>query len=271
MYYDSDYGGWNDAACEEMAEYDGNYNNDGNDGNNNGRRCARMDCHLQGSDHFRLLGFFKEPNFAQFYEQLFKHQGICVWDDDTYEFMQTMRELWPQGCTNTGVTDNHGNYLYFDVKPLSNADINVGLYTDARCSVDYTGNEDISDILSMYQGYRNENNQGGDLELADLVYYIDYWNQAMQMYKQCQPCKAYNLYAEYEEVNQCQEVEKNDDYYKTMYGHYWYYYEHYGEPDDDYYQALYNNIYGECEDYEDDYSNDDSQGHFTCEDDAGYK
>lgn len=44
-------------------------------------RCARMDCHLKDT-HFKLLGFFKEPNYHEWMEQLFKHQGVCLWTNE---------------------------------------------------------------------------------------------------------------------------------------------------------------------------------------------
>lgn len=53
-------------------------------------RCAPMDCHLPETN-FKLLGVFKEQNFGQWMEQLFKHEGICVWTDEEYEFMQDER------------------------------------------------------------------------------------------------------------------------------------------------------------------------------------
>jgi hypothetical protein len=34
-------------------------------------RCAKMDCHLKETN-FQLLGFFKEPNYHEWMEQLFK-------------------------------------------------------------------------------------------------------------------------------------------------------------------------------------------------------
>jgi hypothetical protein len=47
-----------------------------------------MDCH-EPNLHFKLVGVFKEMNgFYDWGEQLFKHEGYCVWnDEDTYEFM----------------------------------------------------------------------------------------------------------------------------------------------------------------------------------------
>ncbi|KAL7560769.1 hypothetical protein ACA910_005336 [Epithemia clementina (nom. ined.)] len=217
MFWDKDYNAWDTTACDEMAQYNGDSN----------RRCAKMDCHLQGSNHFKLLGFFKEPNFAQFYEQLFKHAGICLWDEDTYDFMQTMREVWPSGCTNSGVTDGN-DLLYFDVKPIGNADLSIGLYTDERCSVDYQGQENTADVLAAYSSNNGNNNDHDEnsMTIGDLYYYMDYWNSAMASFKLCQPCKSYEK------------------------------------------------LYGNCEQDETqnkDYSDDDSKGHFTCEDDAGYK
>lgn len=41
-------------------------------------RCAKMDCHLP-STHFSLLGFFKEPNYHEWMEQLFKHRTLFSW------------------------------------------------------------------------------------------------------------------------------------------------------------------------------------------------
>lgn len=268
MYWNSENDAWDTSACDEMDEF---YNT--TDGE---RRCVKMDCHLQESENFKLLGFFKEPNHAAFYEQLFKHQGVCIWDEDTYEAMQNMRELWPYGCTFSGLKSDEGELLFFDVRPEENANVTIGLYTDERCSVDYQGEEDIAEVLSAYSSNNNKNRNNG-LTLGDLITYSEFWNTAMNVFKQCQPCKAYDLNAEYEEIVTCTQVEKNDDYFKQMYGKYWYYYKRYGEPDDDYYKARFEELYEVCDEEEeeqkhgDDYSNDDSKGHFICEDDAGYK
>ena len=51
--------------------------------------------------------------------------------------------------------------------------------------------------------------------------------------------------------------------------HYWYYYEQYDDPE--VYDWSYEDCYGDYYDAEDDYGNGDSKGHYTCEDDAGYK
>ena len=109
-------------------------------------RCAKMDCHLKNT-HFKLLGFFKEPNYHEWMEQLFKHQGVCLWNDGEYSFMDTDRYLWPCYCTSTGQMDEDGNLLYYDTKPMAEGRIGLGLYTDSRCKYDYTGTLDMMEIL----------------------------------------------------------------------------------------------------------------------------
>lgn len=246
QFWNHQYGEWDTTACDIA----------GND------RCAKMDCHKQNSENFYLLGFFKEPNFASFYEQLFKHQGVCIWEDEEYEFMQNMRENWPRCCTASGYEEN-GSILYFDKKPLSNAQVTLGLYTDSRCSIDYTGKTPLMTVVNYYETYvkgQNQDQQDGEdehrhreeVDVASLVTYIDDWNKGMKIYHTCQPCKAYTI--DYESNG-------DDQYWNNKYNGNWYYYQRNGNwnYDDD------NNG------HEDDYSQDDSQGNFLCEDDAGYK
>jgi hypothetical protein len=147
---------------------------------NNGR-CAKMDCHLK-TTHFKLLGFFKEPNYHEWMEQLFKHQGVCLWSDDEYSFMETGWKYWPCDCTATTVTDENGNLLYYDAKPMVEGRLGLGLFTDERCRYDYTGNMDTTEVL-----------QKGGGNVATLATSLTTWNDAFDVYKVCQPCKAYNL------------------------------------------------------------------------------
>jgi hypothetical protein len=51
------------------------------DTNGANARCAKMDCHLSDT-HWSLLGFFKHKDYDDWMEQLFKHEGICVWTDE---------------------------------------------------------------------------------------------------------------------------------------------------------------------------------------------
>ena len=47
-----------------------------------------MNCH-EPNTHFKLVGVFKESDgLVDWAEQLFKHEGYCLWDSDTYETMQ---------------------------------------------------------------------------------------------------------------------------------------------------------------------------------------
>lgn len=153
-----------------------------------------MDCHLADTN-WSLLGFFKEPEYVEFFEQLFKHQGYCLWAnwnsanggsnsgyDDTYSFMEDNQYNWPSDCTATG-TIADGNTLYYDLKPLENGNMTVGLYTDYRCTHDYTGGKyTAKDLLSGNSGL--------------VTTYEDDWNAALGVYKICQPCRSYNLYAD---------------------------------------------------------------------------
>ena len=150
-------------------------------------RCAKMDCHLKDSN-FKLLGFFKEPNYHEWMEQLFKHQGVCLWTDNEYNFMSTDRYLWPCYCTSTGKMDEDGNILYYDTKPMAEGRIGLGLYTDERCKYDYVGNMDIMEILESGGGDKNDYGS-----VAQLRKGLEDWNEAFDVFKVCQPCKAYNL------------------------------------------------------------------------------
>jgi hypothetical protein len=146
-------------------------------------RCAKMDCHLQDT-HWELLGFFKEPNYHEWMEQLFKHQGVCLWTDEEYSFMSTERQLWPCYCTSTGQTDEDGNVLYYDTKPMPEARIGLGLYTDSRCKYDYMGGLDVATVL--------KSSRDGE-DVSELEQNLQTWNDAFDVYKICQPCKAYDL------------------------------------------------------------------------------
>ena len=72
QYYNRFTDTWSDMSCDYTSST---------------YRCAKMDCHLP-SENFKLLGYYKAAQNAQreWYGQLFKHEGVCVWnDEDTYE------------------------------------------------------------------------------------------------------------------------------------------------------------------------------------------
>ena len=160
-------------------------------------RCQKFDCHLPETN-FKLLGIFKEPNPHSWMEQLFKHEGVCIWTEEEYEFMQQDRTAWPCKCTLTSTTDENGHYLYFDLKPVSEGRITLGLYTDSRCSHDYQVNLNAAEVIVNATGYASndddkEDHRDDELNPADLVAELEQWNDAFDIYKTCQPCIAYNL------------------------------------------------------------------------------
>jgi hypothetical protein len=160
-------------------------------------RCAKMDCHLENT-HFSLLGFFKHKSYDDWMEQLFKHEGICVWTDEEYAFMKGAREAWPQGCMESYYTTNGGMPIYYDIKPIRGGDITVGLYTDTQCIKEY-GKTDASmsvetilgNFFLNYGGRGNNNNY--DFSSDTLEDSLARWDSAFGAFHQCQPCVAYDL------------------------------------------------------------------------------
>jgi len=186
QYADPDYQGGGIGEYQHYNRSSGDftcYNND------DGYCRAQMDCHLPDTQ-WQLLGIFKIDNISGgdgWMEQLFKHEGVCVWGWDTYEFASGIRESLPNECTESKNADGEGNTLYYHVKPAMNGNITLGLYTDAKCSQEYNGekNYNVFEIAGI--------------DASD----VDAFNEALDVYKTCQPCIAYNLTDE--------EFECNDD------------------------------------------------------------
>jgi hypothetical protein len=135
-------------------------------------------------------------------EQLFKHEGDCVWTDAEYEFMQGNREAWPTSCTQTmfSDTDDDGNKstIYYDIKPMPYGEMGIGLYTDTDCIHEYGGGLGVDKVVQTMgqfynesQAYNSGNNNGDGM--SSLAQELQSWNKAFEVYKQCQPCKAYDL------------------------------------------------------------------------------
>ena len=101
QYWDRDTQSYNDTACY-YAE-DGSGSGDNNNGDDaaddqyarSKSRCAKMDCH-EPDTNWSVLGFFKHRNYDDWMEQLFKHEGMCVWNDEEYAFMKNARKAWPK-------------------------------------------------------------------------------------------------------------------------------------------------------------------------------
>lgn len=89
----------------------------------------------------------------------------------------------PQQCTVSNIQVSGSTYIYFDLKPKSNGDIDVGLYTENTCAVEYTGSETTAQaVLTAYNGY--------DVALAQNLKAI---NSALDTFKVCTPCRTFNL------------------------------------------------------------------------------
>lgn len=235
QYVDENYQGGGIGEYSYYDPYQQDWDSSGCDTHGNGR-CAPMDCHLNNSTTWKLMGVFKEASYFgndAFFEQLFKHEGVCVWNafadegNDLYEYMSSARESsWPEGCVSTGVpitnsfykyndfysSQNTNGYLYIDLKPTWNGNMTYGLYTDSTCKYEYELPDADVESIAKKMG---------------LLYgeYLQTWNDGLEVFKVCQPCRAYNL--------------RND--YVT-------------------------------DDYNDGYSyyNDPNEGYFQCNDDADY-
>ena len=184
QYWNSTKNTWDATACKYA---------DGNDGS----RCAKMDCHLEDT-HFQLLGFFKHRSYDDWMEQLFKHEGMCVWSDDEYSFMKDAREAWPRGCTDSGATTEDGDPLYYDIKPMPGGRIAVGLYSDTKCIVDYSSDtEVVEQVLGNFFTNRRNSHDSKDDEDYDssesLETSLAKWNSAFDVWHICHPCVAHDL------------------------------------------------------------------------------
>lgn len=188
-------------------------------------RCVKMDCHLPNT-HYSLLGFFKEPQYDNWMDQLFSIEGDCVWNDQEYSFMQGERAGWPTACTQTFFA-NEGSPIYYDIKPSPYGDLDIGLYTDSSCSSEYSGSLTANEVVQgmvcggyvqpdesvvqvmcgsnytyQYQDYdawkaeqasgKNYNSEDGQGKWT-LEQDLYQWNQAFDVFKQCQPCMTYDL------------------------------------------------------------------------------
>ena len=134
-------------------------------------------------------------------EQLYKHEGVCVWTEEEYGFMQSNRDAWPCGCTEAGQTDENGNPVYYDLKPLPEGRMTFGLYTDASCSTEYSGELDPIDFVEDFglQAYDGDGRRADEVNDADgegnyntatLEELLESWNDSFDVFKKCQPCKA---------------------------------------------------------------------------------
>lgn len=173
-----------------------------------------MDCHEEDTT-FSLLGFFKHRNYDDWMEQLFKHEGKCVWTDEQYAFMKNARKVWPQGCVDSGSTTEGGDALYYDIKPMSEGRIGVALYLDSQCLVEYSSDTDtVEAFLGNFfanGGGSHDSGDGGNYDFSgdSLSDSMDRWNDGFDVWQTCHPCVAYDI--------------ENTDGTKYTYDDYYYY------------------------------------------------
>lgn len=187
QYYDASTGKWDKNACQYADEGDS--------------RCAKMDCHLENTN-FSLLGFFKHRSIDDWMEQLFKHEGMCVWSDEQYSFMKNARNAWPKACTDTGQYITHNGEdtsLYYDMKPLQKGKMGVALYTDDTCLEEYSASTShIESIIgnifanagSHHSGDYNDDDAYENLSLKES---LAKWDDAFNVWHTCHPCVAHDL------------------------------------------------------------------------------
>ena len=175
---------WDTTSCN------GDQDNDGQS------RCAKMDCHLEDTN-WSLLGLFKHKSYGDWMEQLFKHEGFCVWSDEEYGFMKNARKTWPQGCSVSSTTTSNGSYIYYDLKPTSNGGMTFGLYTDTRCMEEYHGSFSLQDVLEniLLEGGSHDSNDNSNYDTGGytLAQSLATWDSIFDTWKICHPCVAYDL------------------------------------------------------------------------------
>lgn len=164
-------GRWDDSTCTSKS------------------RCVKMDCH-EPNTNFQLLGFFKDQNTQEWLNTLTYGEGACIWDRNEYTTMQTDRSDWPEQCTMSNTKLDDGSYLYIGQRPIPQGRIELGLYTNSLCSMDYLGSEKSLEEVMQY--YLNKEND----EQSNYSFPFEDWNNALDVFKTCQPCVTYKPLAD---------------------------------------------------------------------------
>lgn len=121
--------------------------------------------------------------------------------------MSEARETWPGGCILSGTTQDNGDPIYYDLKPVSGGSITLALYTDERCIQEYQsrGKNDPITIENVIGNILVEGDGSGDgsqdygedydfaSEYGTLEASLAAWDSAFDIFKFCQPCVAHDL------------------------------------------------------------------------------
>mmetsp|Transcript_35696 Transcript_35696/g.54900 ORF Transcript_35696/g.54900 Transcript_35696/m.54900 type:complete len:155 (+) Transcript_35696:1485-1949(+) len=123
---------------------------------------------------------------------------------------------WPHECTQAPMNLDDGSPVYSEMKPIADGNMTIGLYTDTRCAVEYQGDlltEEVLSDLAINVNGDNDKNQDDEYENwnAGLILGKS-WNNAMSIYKVCQPCRAYNLQMNYVNGNNNRKRKLDDNY-----------------------------------------------------------
>jgi hypothetical protein len=184
------------------------------------QRCARMDCHVKNT-HFQLVGIFKETDgIVDWAEQLIKHEGYCVWNDVEYQqelndengeesdqnshasadgnsnsafnFMYKKQDYWSSECTKMYLTDSYGNTLYRDIAPLPGGNMTDRLYLDEDCT--QKAAMSFREYIIKYYSYYYYDEEKGEQVASNWLANNALWNELMNDFKVCQPCRAYSKF-----------------------------------------------------------------------------
>jgi len=187
---------------------------------------SKLDCHAPNTE-WKLLGVYRQELY-QFYEQISKH----LWGYKDYEYVVALAGLaymTDDDCYQVGYDDD-GNYIYAGPMPLPGAELMIGLYTDASCTIEDESGATFDDF-----GLTN------DISLGSGDYYgyygydaLEYWSDSQEYsftnfnavydeYKYCTPCMDYPTYQdgyfigddgtdEDDLINQCWKFHSHDSY-----------------------------------------------------------
>jgi hypothetical protein len=141
-----------------------------------------------------VVGLFQGAQVRRVDGAAFQTRGKLCLDQRRIRIHAAGGESWPTSCTKSSSMDN-GAYLYYDLKPEQYGRMSIALYTDTSCVVEYEGDTSIEDVLALMGYDDDDRNENGDAtgDIYTLEEDVAQWNDAFDVYKQCQPCKAYDL------------------------------------------------------------------------------
>lgn len=171
-----------------------------------------MDCQNLRSN-FHLVGVFVESDgLKNWMDQVIQHQGSCLWegagdeeegdddesDDDLvgaletadYQFMQNQEQSWTVDCQQV---EHNNTAYYYGLKPLPGGLMTFSLYDDADCSVE--SDVTLENYLQGAYVAKGHTEASAITMVESKLDVIDRWNDLLDVFKVCQPCKAFKLVA----------------------------------------------------------------------------